>query len=109
MLRGYHIPKGTQVLWSTFLYQQQFSNHDKFMPERWLNDKNEICPYAVQAFGLGPRMCIGKRFANLELLTVTHKIMTNFRINWMTAEPMTISQVLINEPDQSLDFQFVDL
>ena len=54
-------------------------------------------------------MCIGKRFAELELLIVVHKLMTNFEIKWINKEPLTISQVLLNVPDQTLDFQFNDL
>jgi cytochrome P450 len=54
-------------------------------------------------------MCIGKRFAELEMLIVVHKLMTNFEIKWANKEPLTISQVLLNVPDQSLKFQFKDL
>ena len=109
VLHGYHIPKDTLALWSPFIFQRQFSDSDKFLPERWLNDQKEICPYSVRLFSHGPRMCIGKRFAELELLIVVHKLMTNFKINWVHPEPMTLSQVLVNVPDQSLDFQFKDL
>ena len=62
-----------------------------------------------QPFSHGPRMCIGKRFAELEMLIVVHKLMTNFEIKWVNEEPLTISQVLLNVPDQSLTFQFKDL
>lgn len=54
-------------------------------------------------------MCIGKRFAEMELLIVTHKLMQNFDLKWVNKDPMTISQTLINVPDQSLDFQFNEL
>lgn len=109
VLRDYNIPKGTQITWSPFIFQEQFPDHEKFLPERWLENKKEICPFAVRQFSHGPRMCIGKRFAELELLTVTNKLMNNFNIKCTNAEPMTISQVLVNEPDQPLDFQFNDL
>ena len=54
-------------------------------------------------------MCIGKRFAELELLIVMHKMMNNYELKWARKEPMTASQVLVMEPDQTLDFQFNDL
>ena len=68
-----------------------------------------IRPHAVRQFSFGPRMCIGKRFADMELLIVMHKMMHNFDLKWVNEDPMTISQVLVNVPDQSLDFQFNDL
>ena len=45
----------------------------------------------------------------MELLIVMHKMMRNFDLKWVNEDPMTISQVLANVPDQSLDFQFNDL
>ena len=54
-------------------------------------------------------MCVGKRFADMELLIVMHKMMNNFDLKWVNKEPMTLSQALVNVPDQSLDFQFTDL
>ncbi len=108
-LQGYHIPKDTLALWSTFIFQQQFADHDKFIPERWMDKSNDISPYAVRLFSHGPRMCIGKRFAELELMSVTHKLMNNFQIEWMHSCPLTLSQVLVNVPDQTLDFRFKDI
>ena len=54
-------------------------------------------------------MFIGKRFAEMELLIVMHRLMHNFELKWVNKDPLTISQVLVNVPDQSLDFQFNDL
>lgn len=108
-VQGYHIPKDTLAIWSTFIFQELFEDHDKFIPERWLGKSKEMSPYSVRLFSHGPRMCIGKRFAELELLVSVHKLMTNFELKWANNEPLTISQVLLNVPDQSLNFQFKDL
>jgi cytochrome P450 len=111
-LHGYDIPKDTFVLWSAKILSEDtknFPDHDKFRPERWLDKNTHINPYSVRQFSKGPRMCIGKRFAELELLIATHKLMINFDVKWMNKDPLTVSQVLVNVPDQSLDFQFNDL
>ena len=110
-LHGYQIPKKTMMAWSPMLFREQFKDWDKFIPERWIDNRIEksICPHAVRQFSFGPRMCIGKRFADMELLIVMHKMMHNFDLKWVNEDPMTISQVLANVPDQSLDFQFNDL
>ena len=106
ILHGYHIPKNTLIVWNYVLFSDQFTESDKFIPERWIENKKSICPHAVRPFSHGPRMCIGKRFAELEILVVMHKMMTNFELKWVNPEPMTISQVGTCNPDQSLDFQF---
>ena len=110
-LHGYQIPKKTMMAWSPMLFREQFKDWDKFIPERWIDNRIEksICPHAVRQFSFGPRMCVGKRFADMELLIVMHKMMRNFDLKWVNEDPMTISQVLANVPDQSLDFQFNDL
>ena len=112
IVAGYHIPKDTLVLWSNNMLgmdESRFPESEKFLPERWLEHKKSIHPFAVRPFGHGPRMCIGKRFAELEIYIAMHRLMTNFQINWMSAQPLTMSQKLLNTPDQRLDFQFNDL
>ncbi len=108
-IQGYNIPKDTLVMWSFHLLAKQFPDHDQFIPERWIENKKDICPFKVRQFSHGPRMCIGKRFAEMELLVVAHKLMHNFELKWMNPEPVSMSQKFINVPDQSLDFQFKDI
>lgn len=64
----------TDLLTSNMLLcrrEEYFSNPDSFIPERWLRDnKYEYTnsnPFVFQPFGFGPRSCIGKRLANLEI------------------------------------------
>ena len=57
----------------------------------------------------GPRMCVGKRFAELELQVAIHAILNNFQVKWVNPEPLSIHQEFVNVPDQSLDFKFEDL
>ncbi|EFN61085.1 Cytochrome P450 9e2, partial [Camponotus floridanus] len=45
-----------------------FENPDEFYPERFLNEnKKKLNVNAFLPFGIGPRMCIGNRFALLEI------------------------------------------
>lgn len=64
---------------------QYFPEARRFRPERWLRanaadpaaEPGAACPahpFASLPFGYGRRMCIGRRFAELELHTVVAKV-----------------------------------
>ena len=73
VLSGYQIPKGSMVsfMWTTTMRSEKhFKNSDEFLPERWLRgcpQQNNAHPFAFTPFGHGSRMCIGRRFAELEI------------------------------------------
>lgn len=54
----------TQVLGSD---EDNFEDSSQFRPERWLQEKEKINPFAHLPFGIGKRMCIGRRLAELQL------------------------------------------
>lgn len=51
-------------------------------PNRWqglpVHDKR-LDPFAFEAFSNGPRICLGKRFALLEMKTILVELVRNFR------------------------------
>jgi len=52
-----------------------FSQPEQFLPERWLKGSGyKHHPFASLPFGYGKRMCLGRRFADLELQTVVSKV-----------------------------------
>ncbi|XP_017776422.1 PREDICTED: cytochrome P450 9e2-like [Nicrophorus vespilloides] len=58
-----------------------FENPDKFDPERFSEEnKVKIKPYSYMPFGLGPRSCIGSRFALLETKVVYVHLLKKFEI-----------------------------
>ena len=60
-----------------------FPNPEKFDPERF-NDENKgtIDPYTFIPFGMGPRECIGKRFALMETKIVIINLMRKFAVRF---------------------------
>ncbi|GAQ88955.1 Cytochrome P450 [Klebsormidium nitens] len=64
---GIHLPKGVNVLIPVYAMHHNpevFPDPEEFRPERF--DPAEVAgrhPYAYIPFGLGPRMCLGHRFA----------------------------------------------
>jgi cytochrome P450 family 49 subfamily A len=73
----------TQVVFQHYVISnlnRYFPQPDQFLPERWL----KICsksrqgqnhhPFASLPFGYGRRMCLGRRFADLEIQMVIAKV-----------------------------------
>lgn len=77
---GYDIPKGWKFYWSAQLTHTDSilnPNSEEFDPSRF--DGGGPVPYSFVPFGGGPRMCLGKEFARLEILTFLHNIVTRFK------------------------------
>ncbi|XP_069679248.1 probable cytochrome P450 301a1, mitochondrial [Periplaneta americana] len=71
---GYRIPKGVQLVFPTIVtgnMEEYVNKADEFLPERWLKNSGEslyrIHPFASLPYGHGARMCLGRRFADLEI------------------------------------------
>uniref|UniRef100_A0A8D9A7N3 Probable cytochrome P450 301a1, mitochondrial n=1 Tax=Cacopsylla melanoneura TaxID=428564 RepID=A0A8D9A7N3_9HEMI len=86
VLKGYNIPKGVQVVFQHYVTGNEdkyFPNAQQFLPERWLkSNKCPFHPFASLPFGYGRRMCLGRRFADLEIQTLITKIVQNFKIEY---------------------------
>ncbi|XP_014476478.1 PREDICTED: cytochrome P450 9e2-like [Dinoponera quadriceps] len=72
-----------------------FPNPSKFDPERFSDEnKDNIVPYTYLPFGLGPRMCIGNRFALMEtkllIAHLLHKFI--FKVTEKTVEPIVFDR-----------------
>ncbi|XP_047506626.1 probable cytochrome P450 6a17 [Pieris napi] len=64
------VEKGTVVIFPTLGIQrdeQYFENASQFIPERWSEGKSAPRPGVYMPFGDGPRYCIGKRFAIIQM------------------------------------------
>ncbi|XP_037811692.1 probable cytochrome P450 9f2 [Lucilia sericata] len=60
---------------------QYFENPTKFDPERFSEEnKDQIKPFTYLPFGVGPRNCIGSRFALLETKVLIYYIVRDFHI-----------------------------
>uniref|UniRef100_A0A6P7G998 Cytochrome P450 9e2-like n=1 Tax=Diabrotica virgifera virgifera TaxID=50390 RepID=A0A6P7G998_DIAVI len=68
-------------IWAIHRDPAFYENPDRFDPERF-NDENKskINPYTYLPFGIGPRNCIGSRFALLETKVVLFYLLSNFII-----------------------------
>lgn len=96
VIGGYQVPQGTVTAMAnvlTHMDEKNFPKAEQFIPERWLTggaaEHKANHPFAFLPFGFGPRMCVGKRFANLELENLIAKIFRNFTIEWNQPPPKT--------------------
>lgn len=79
---GYNIPKGIQVVFPTIVtgtMEEYCKNSDVFRPERWLKPSQggtgeTVHPFASLPYGYGARMCLGRRFADLEMQMLLAKV-----------------------------------
>ncbi|XP_070012372.1 beta-amyrin 28-monooxygenase-like [Nicotiana sylvestris] len=78
--QGYIIPKGWKLYWNgavTHMDPKFFPNTKKFDPSRF--EGAGPTPFSYVPFGGGPRMCLGKEFARLEILVFIHNVVKDFR------------------------------
>lgn len=91
-----HLQEGDVVWFSAFGMHRDpkyYPNPEQFDPERF-NDENKknINPYTYIPFGVGPRNCVGSRFALLETKAIFFNLIRNFEI--APSPKMTIPLVL---------------
>ena len=71
---------------------------DDFNPERWLQEDKptrRVCEFTHPVFWGGPRLCLGKDMARLEVLAITYKILQHYDV-----EVLPHREKMINAPVQ---------
>lgn len=83
---AYRVPVGTSLFVPIIGLHNDpkyFENPGKFDPERFNDDnKHKIDPFVYVPFGLGPRKCIGNRFALMETKILIIRILQKFEIEF---------------------------
>jgi cytochrome P450 len=89
---GNYIPGGTTVSvgqWSACHSPAHFTTPDEFLPERWIDPAyNNDVKKAVQPFSAGPRNCLGKNLAYMEMRLVVAQLLWNFDIESADGAPL---------------------
>ena len=81
IVQGIKIKKGTRVnipVLAVHWNEKNWENPMEFIPERFL--EGEYDPMSWMPFGVGPRFCVGMRFAELEFKSAMIKMVRNFKI-----------------------------
>jgi len=104
--QGHIIPNGTPVFYSPYMTgrdPRMYVNPNIFDPDRWNPEREQaIKPKVSQlvGFGGGPRLCLGKSFAILQLKIQIYSLVTQYRIEPKPA-PSKVMGVPVHHPEDS--------
>lgn len=92
MIDGQYVPAGAEVYtsaWTVTHDPQYFHEPMSFKPERWLDPNCADVKDASQPFSLGPRGCLGRNFAYVEMSLLLAKLhymydmeLLNKKLDW---------------------------
>ena len=104
-LGGYEIPAGAQMMlpqWVLHRDARFWDAPETFDPSRWSRERDRP-EYAYFPFSGGPRLCIGMRFARLELAVALATMVHHTDLAVETAEPLTFSPSLSLRPETEIE------
>jgi cytochrome P450 len=106
IVAGLPVPAGTDVLVSTWLLHRQrdiWTEPDAFRPERFHGENATAIPRdAYLPFGLGPRVCIGARFAMMEMVIVLACLLRKVRFDYAgERDPRPVMRITL-QPDNAV-------
>jgi cytochrome P450 len=114
VLSGYKVPAGVLVTMPMLVIgrmEQYFPNSpEKFIPDRWNREgeypKNR---FVFLPFGFGPRMCIGRRVAELEVHIAIAQIIKKFNIEYPDPTPIDYILKGVLVPRKQFNLIFKDI
>lgn len=110
-LNGVTIPKDTLVAIPTYVLNrdpQLWESPDEFRPERFSPEsKSEINQYIFMPFGLGPRNCIGMRFAQMIMKLLVVKLLQNFSMETSKETQIPLELNAMFQPKVPITLKFI--
>lgn len=111
VMSGHVVPAGVPMLVDMYVagrIEENFGSPELFLPERWLRASHETLHhdrYASQPFSFGPRMCLGRRMAELQILLLVAKILLKYQVE-CDKEDIDFRGRLINIPKHPVNIRF---
>jgi len=104
---GYEIPKDSMVVISpihTHHMSEWWQEPRRFDPARFSPERAEDQRHSHSwvPFGGGPHMCLGFRFAELQVKAIVHQLVQRFRVSVPEGYEMPVQQAPISKPRDGL-------
>lgn len=108
---GYHVPAGSLVYYSilfTHMMPEVFANPERFDPDRFAppRSEDERTPFSLIGFGGGPRACIGRGFARLEMKIIAAILLRGYEWSVVPGQRLRASFSPTKRPKDGLQLWF---
>ncbi|XP_075975554.1 cytochrome P450 6a8-like isoform X2 [Anticarsia gemmatalis] len=111
---GLRVEKGLRIhlpIWHIQRNAAYFPEPETFRPERFIGEeKANIRPYTYMPFGEGYRICIGLRFAKMQILAGLVTVFKSYRLELADGQPTTLKfdpRVVVNKPTSNIFLKFI--
>jgi len=106
---GHRVARGAYVnycSWASHRIPEVFPEPEAFIPERFTRERKAALPRgAYVPFGGGRRICIGKRFGQIEVKLVATMLLQRLRLDAMPGRTMTVRQMPTLSPRGGLEMR----
>lgn len=109
-IKGFDIPKGARVI--PFVYGLHHSpklwkDPEVFRPERFTKEaRKNRHNFAHMPFGAGPRMCIGRNFALMEMKMIILKMLDRYDFTLLKNQKISMLPAVTLKPKNPIQFHF---
>ncbi|XP_053617326.1 cytochrome P450 6B2-like isoform X2 [Plodia interpunctella] len=88
-----------------------FPDPEVFRPERFYGEEKLIIPYTYMPFGEGPRLCIGMRFAKMQMFAGIVTLLKKYRVELAAGTPRALEftpTTIVTQPKQLIKLKFIE-
>jgi len=101
---GLPVRKGDAILiapWLLHRHEKLWAEPEAFIPARFMPGAPQPDRFAYLPFGVGPRVCIGAHFAQVEATLALAKLIGEFRVELRDRIPVIPVGVVTTQPDHA--------